>query len=166
MIRSLYSKVGNKVIFGSIRIWTMVNGVNRGVLSICRQFCKINGVCHSMIVNSRLWPLEKENLINLGALDDKPLYEANTYKYLQVGTIINRQLKDTNYIMTHLSEILKKIKSYVRYRLSHHLNIKWITSVNTLLEKVVLPACCLLVLSASMKPRLQGTNFWSCHIHV
>ena len=82
--------------------------------------------------------IEKRKSHKMQALSDTILSETNTYKYL--GTIINRQLKDTNHIGTHLSEKLKKTESYVRYTRSHHLDIKQITFGNILWEKVVLPS--------------------------
>ena len=54
-------------------------------------------------------------------LGDKAIKEAKAYEYL--GTIINHQLNDSEYINDHLDAKAKKFDSYVRFALAKHMAI-------------------------------------------
>jgi hypothetical protein len=107
------------------------------MLTIAETFSKKWGLLFNskksqvLIIGKRLsdkqWPLG--NLL---------LAETKTYKYL--GVIINRHLKDSDHIISHLTEKAKKLESYIRYTLARHMDIKRITFGDTLWQKAILPS--------------------------
>ena len=71
-------------------------------------------------------------------MGNKVLKETKSYKYL--GVIINRQLKDNQHILEHVSSKAKKMNTYVRYTLAKHLDINRIHFGNTMWHSAVQPS--------------------------
>ncbi len=192
VIRALYARVDNKVIFGSFESdpFQVLNGVKQGcVLSPCLfniviadldsmlgdqdgihiNGHKIHGLYYAddiiLISDSEnslqnmldvaanfaeKWGLSyndtKSKVMVIGkrikdrgwALGDKWIYKTNSYCYL--GVFMNRSLKDSYHINSHITKKADKMDPYMRYTLAKHHDIKRIELADTIWQKIVLPS--------------------------